>query len=337
VRVYLVGQDRPGWSVDRDRESTRRALEASGHRVIRTSALADVVYCVWWNVLLGRRNRRLRRKPLVAVVTNDLAHQLDELRSVLAGVDVWVVANSLQRAVLLEEGVPGADIVQSPFYVEEDVFLPFSGSREEAARLAGVDPEQVRGRFVVGSFQRDSLGADLSRPKWQKGPELLAEVMERVAPDDALLLLAGPRRHWLLERCRERSIPYLFVGREPAPGSRADDIDLNTLPIERINALWGLCDAYIVSSASEGGPKAVLEAGLTETPVASTRVGMATDLVPDSMLFDDADSGAALLRRLMRDGGGADFRAFIERVREVDSFEAYRARVDAAVRAAAGR
>ena len=298
---------------------------------------ADVVYCVWWNALLQRRNRPLRRKRLVAVVTNDLAHQLDELRSLLSGVDVWVAANGLQRAVLLDEGVPAGAVVDSPFYVEEDVFRPFKGSRDEAARLAGVDHDRVRGRFVVGSFQRDSLGADLSQPKWQKGPELLADVMERVAPDGALLLLAGPRRHWLLERCRERSIPYLFVGEEPAPGSRIDDVDVNTLPIERINALWGLCDAYVVSSASEGGPKAVLEAGLTETLLASTRVGMAADLVPDSLLFDDADSGATLLRRLKTHGGGDDFSAFVERVREVDSFEAFTARVDAAVRAAADR
>ena len=141
----------------------------------------------------------------------------------------------------------------------------------------------------------------------------------------------------MLERCRERSIPYLFVGAEPPPGSRSDDIDANTLPIERINALWGLCDAYVVSSAAEGGPKAVLEAGLTETPLISTRVGIATDLVPDSLLFDDADSGAALLRRVMTDGGGPDFPAFVERVREVDSFEAFTARVEAAVRAAARR
>ena len=195
--------------------------------------------------------------------------------------------------------------------------------------------ERIEGRFLVGSFQRDSLGADLGRPKWQKDPDLLLDVLDALRSENVLLLLAGPRRHYVLEACRERSIPYLFVGREPEPGARDDDIEMNSLPVERIGALWNLIDLYVVPSRAEGGPKALLEAGLTETPIVSTPAGMAPDLLPDSLLFRDAAEGAALVRAVIFGENEAEQRDFFRRVQQLDRFDAFRGRVDAAVAAAA--
>jgi glycosyltransferase involved in cell wall biosynthesis len=193
--------------------------------------------------------------------------------------------------------------------------------------------EVIRDRFVIGSFQRDSLGADLGRAKWQKDPALLVDLVARLPADDVLLLLAGPRRHWVIEECRRRSVPYLFVGEDAEPGR--DDIEVNTLSLERMGALWNLIDLYVVPSKAEGGPKALLEAGLTETPIISTPVGMASDLLPEALLFSDAGEGAALVHRIRDGRADAAYAQFFGEVRRVNSFDAFRARVDEAVAAAA--
>jgi glycosyltransferase involved in cell wall biosynthesis len=266
------------------------------------------------------------------VVTNDLSYQVEEFERVRGLVDVWVVANSGQRRFLTEQGVQETAIHDCPFYVEEDVFAPARAPREELARAVGVPFEQVRGRFLVGSFQRDSLGADLTQPKWQKNPELLLDVMAGVGAEDVLLLLAGPRRHYVIEACRERAIPYVFVGPEPA---ERDDIGTNTLPLSTIAALWNLIDLYVVPSKVEGGPKSLLEAGLTETPIISTPVGMAPDLLPESLLFRDADEGTRLLRRVMAGDEERAYGEFYARVQEVNRFDAFRSRVAAAAAGAA--
>jgi glycosyltransferase involved in cell wall biosynthesis len=327
VNVYLLGRDGVGWSIDRDRAHTARALVASGHRLVSNPLRADVVYCVWWNLLAARRYLPLRFKRVAAVVTNDLSYQVEQFERVRGLVDVWVVANSGQRRFLTEQGVAETAIHDCPFYVEEDVFSPRKASREELADAVGVPFEQVRDRFLVGSFQRDSLGADLTQPKWQKDPELLLDVVDG---EDVLLLLAGPRRHYVIEECRKRSIPYVFVGPEPAD---RDDIDTNTLPLSTIASLWHLIDLYVVPSKVEGGPKSLLEAGLTETPIISTPVGMAPDLLPETLLFRDADEGTSLLRSVM--AGEQDYGEFYARVQDVDRFDAFRSRVAAATEAAA--
>jgi hypothetical protein len=134
VNVYLLGKDGVGWSIDRDRAHTERALEASGHRLTRTPLGADVVYCVWWNLLDARRYRPLRLKRVAAVVTNDLSYQAETFERVRETVDVWVVANSGQHRWLEQHGVDPSAIRGCPFYVEEELFVPRSWHARRACR-----------------------------------------------------------------------------------------------------------------------------------------------------------------------------------------------------------
>jgi glycosyltransferase involved in cell wall biosynthesis len=335
MKVYLLGRDGTGWSIDRDREYTARALVAAGHELVRTPLRADAVYCVWWNLLGQRRWAVLRLKRLAAVVTNDLRYQEELFERVRPLVDHWVVANGFQRSFLEQHGIAANAISYCPFYVDERVFRELESPRDELARAAGLDPAAVTGRFLVASFQRDSLGADRGQPKWQKDPDLLVDAVAAAELPELTLLLAGPRRHYILERCRHLGIPYLFAGREPAPGMFDDDIRSNTLGQDAINVLWNLADLYVVSSRMEGGPKAVIEAGLTGTPIVSTPVGLAADLVPAALRFGDAEEGAALIRRHALEGPPPEFARFVEEIRRLNTFDAFRERVDAAVRATA--
>jgi hypothetical protein len=45
-------------------------------------------------------------------------------------------------------------------------------------------------------------------------------------------------------------------------------------------------DLYIISSRYEGGPRSIIECGLTRTPIISTRVGIAPEFMDENSLFD---------------------------------------------------
>ena len=53
-----------------------------------------------------------------------------------------------------------------------------------------------------------------------------------------------------------------------------------------MNELYNCLDLYLITSRCEGGPRSVFEAGLTQTPIISTRVGISPELMARSSLFD---------------------------------------------------
>ena len=53
-----------------------------------------------------------------------------------------------------------------------------------------------------------------------------------------------------------------------------------------LNKLYNSLDLYIVSSRTEGGPQAIVECGITKTPVISTNVGIASEILAKESIFD---------------------------------------------------
>ena len=55
-------------------------------------------------------------------------------------------------------------------------------------------------------------------------------------------------------------------------------------PLKVLNELYNILDLYIVSSRIEGGPQAILECAATKTPILSTKVGVAPEVLhPESI------------------------------------------------------
>ena len=65
-----------------------------------------------------------------------------------------------------------------------------------------------------------------------------------------------------------------------------DYVYLEMVTFEELNELYNILDLYIVSSRIEGGPQAVVECGITKTPIISTDVGFATDILSSESIFD---------------------------------------------------
>ena len=55
---------------------------------------------------------------------------------------------------------------------------------------------------------------------------------------------------------------------------------------ETLNELYNILDIYIVSSRVEGGPQAIVESATTKTPIISSDVGVASQILNPESLFD---------------------------------------------------
>lgn len=294
MKVKVIGRDNVGWSIDKDRSNLLHFLsQKGGVEVIDSYFKADIYFFVWLDLVrspryfLPRFFRKVFGKKIISWVTNDIS-QNKAFAKQKWPVDLFISPSARVSRFLDGQGLP---YVQIPFYVSPENYKKLSLSKEDVAKSLGIDFNKIRDKFLIGSFQRDSLGGDLSKPKWQKDPDLLIDICETLPKDKFVLVLAGPRRHYLIHKCREKNIPYIFIGDESFINEKKDDIFENNLSDEKINLLYNLIDLYLVTSKSEGGPKAVMEAALSETLIFSTDVGLAPDFLHEDLLFSKEDFG----------------------------------------------
>ncbi len=55
--------------------------------------------------------------------------------------------------------------------------------------------------------------------------------------------------------------------------------------LETLNKLYNILDLYLVTSRIEGGPQAILECSITKTPIVSTNVGVAPEILHPESIF----------------------------------------------------
>ena len=127
--------------------------------------------------------------------------------------------------------------------------------------------------FLLGSFQRDTEGSDLSSPKLIKGPDIFIEIARSLYENDkhVKIVLAGKRRQYVISELEKQNIPYEYF---------------EMTDFENLNELYNILDLYLVTSRLEGGPQALVECGLTKTPIISTNVGIADKILSPESIFD---------------------------------------------------
>jgi glycosyltransferase involved in cell wall biosynthesis len=129
--------------------------------------------------------------------------------------------------------------------------------------------------YLIGSFQRDTEGNSIHNntymPKLEKGPDIFLEVikLKLKSNPDLEVVLSGNRRHYLIRELKKLKVKVHYF---------------EMLSLENINLLYQCLDLYIVSSRYEGGPRAINECAANKTPIISTDVGIASDiLAPESI------------------------------------------------------
>jgi len=127
--------------------------------------------------------------------------------------------------------------------------------------------------YIIGSFQRDTEGHDLVSPKLEKGPDLLADYIEKLShTKDLHVLLAGWRRQYIISRLKKSNIGFTYFERPPH---------------QVVNELYQTLDLYPVTARCEGGPQSLIECGLLGVPVVSRDVGIASQVLPEVSIKDN--------------------------------------------------
>ena len=294
-KIRIIGGEKADWSVDKDRKNLEYFLSQINSVSVTDSFWdAEIYFFVWADLVKSPRYFFVRvikfffpKKKIIAWVTNDISHPKAHFTPARC-VDLFISPNSKVSALFEDNGLA---YIQIPFYVSSKTFQRSPLDREALAKELKVNLASVAGKVLVGSFQRDSLGADLSQSKWQKNPELFISILSQFPRDEVVLVLAGPRRHYLVRRCEEEHIPYIFVGDKKYIDQGVDDMAYNNLDEKTVSQLYSFVDLYLITSESEGGPKAVLESSLTRTLICSTNVGLAPDFLDPNLLYTKDDTG----------------------------------------------
>ena len=159
-------------------------------------------------------------------------------------------------------------ITSIPFWIDQTLFFERKNKLELREKYGF-----QKNDYIIGSFQRDTEGSDLSSPKLIKGPDIFLEIIKKLVKDNKKIkiLLTGKRRQYLINNFRKYSIPYKYY---------------EMVDIEIINELYNILDLYLVTSRVEGGPQAILECAITKTPVLSTDVGVAPEILHKESIFE---------------------------------------------------
>jgi len=299
LKVYLTGGEGAGWALDQDFDNTREALLRL-ENIVELVGLedADVIHTVWDQVLDRINSRQVEGKIVVCHICTNVFKMLESASYIsrFKKVNFWVTQTGEASRAVQHLKWP---FFYVPYAFDTGLFKAQNTNREErnAERMnLGIMPHE----FVIGTFMRDSLGADLNQPKPEKGADVFLEVVYQLKLKGfpIHILLAGPRRHWLRDQLTDRKIPFTYIGKVTTD----DDIQVNILPLHKIAALYQIIDLCLITSRHEGGPRAVLEAAALRTPVLSTGVGLAIDVLDPSNIFSSIQQGVRKLSTVIEKG-----------------------------------
>lgn len=295
MKIYLTGAENIGWALDTDARLAKQALCAFAE-MSKYAAYSDYVHSVSPNTTYIRFGHHGDR--FIPVFQGDPKRIFGKEKEDFLEFckDKVCVAQSKQAYKELND-YKVKQVKYIPYIADLDSFY-YIKDKNELKKKYGINNQ----KFIIGSFMRDSLGCDLNSPKLEKGPDILVQIVkqvcEKVGHDRMLVLLGGPRRHWIRGEFEKEGIPYLYIGNLVA----TDDIKINILPSCVVNELLNISNLVIISSRSEGGPRGILEAGATLTPIISTDVGIAKDVLSDSAIYDNISDAVEMVIRQMYDG-----------------------------------
>lgn len=156
-----------------------------------------------------------------------------------------------------------------PYWANQKIWKK-TASKEELRKKYNLHVDA----YVIGSFQRDTEGKDLTSPKLEKGPDILCDYIEAIRPNvkNLHVVLAGWRRQYVINRLTTSKINFSYY-EKPAQSV--------------INELYQTLDLYPMSARCEGGPQSLIECGLLGVPVVSRDTGIARQVLPDYAINND--------------------------------------------------
>ena len=173
-----------------------------------------------------------------------------------------------KKTKLQLEQLTDKKITSIPFWVNQYLWFPIDDKNKIRQKY-----DLSHENFYIGSFQRDTEGIDLKSPKLIKGPDRFIEIVSSKYDENkkTVVILTGKRRQYIISELEKLNIPYRYF---------------EMVDFEELNELYNILNLYIVSSRVEGGPQAIVECGLIKTPIISTDVGTASELLSSESIYN---------------------------------------------------
>ena len=267
MQIYL-NKIKESWVVDRFKSEWYEFNEDISTNKINK---ADIVWLItpwlWRNV----KKRNLKNKKVVCSIYHIdfekfALEDKKEFEERDSFVDLYHVIS--EKTKLQLQKLTNKEIISIPFWVNQNIWFPIE-DKESLIKKYNLSSE----KYYIGSFQRDTEGVDLKSPKLIKGPDRFIEILssDYFAGKNIEVILTGKRRQYIISELEERKIPYKYF---------------EMVDFDEINELYNILNLYIVSSRVEGGPQAILECGITNTPIISTDVGVASEILSPKSIID---------------------------------------------------
>lgn len=176
---------------------------------------------------------------------------------------IVIVSNSKVYQLLIQKGVDPKIIKIIPISFDRNFFYKITKSKILKIKSKLNIPANLK---LIGSFQKDGNGwGKGSTPKIIKDPDTFLNAIKLINKTSNIgVILSGPSRGYMINNLNKIGVKYYYF---------------KNLKFKNLNLLYNIIDLYLITSIEEGGPRALLEAMATETPVISTNVGQVGDII----------------------------------------------------------
>tara|TARA_B100000965_G_C19578928_1_gene752600 strand:+ start:1029 stop:1952 length:924 start_codon:yes stop_codon:yes gene_type:complete len=266
MKIFLSNINE-SWVVDRFRDDWyEHNKEISTNSIKKSDIIWIISPWVWKNI----KTKYLKDKKVVCSIYHidfEKFTDKDEKEFYMRDkfVDIYHVISNKTVAELKK--LTNKKIVSIPFWVDQNLFFDIQ-NKEDLRKKYKFNNQD----YLIGSFQRDTEGSDLINPKLIKGPDIFLKIVTELFQqnNNLKIVLTGKRRNYLIKNFEERGIPYKYF---------------EMVNSTNLNELYNILDLYLVTSRLEGGPQAILECGISKTPILSTNVGVAPEILSKKSIF----------------------------------------------------
>ena len=263
MKIY-INSPKESWVVDRFVKEWKE-----NNKNISTNLLskADLIWIIspWtWKKL---SKKHLSSKKVICTIhhIDDKKFNIEEFSELDKLVDRYHIISKKTENTLKQ--LTKKDIFYSPFWIDSKKFFNIKDNQSLRKKFNIKDND-----FAIGSFQRDTEGSDNKSPKLEKGPDNFLEIIKNLdyGNKNLKVVLTGKRRNYIINKLNELEISFEYF---------------QMVDNKRLNELYNSLDLYIVASRVEGGPQSILECALSKTPIISTDVGVANQILSDKSIF----------------------------------------------------
>jgi len=263
MKIY-INKINESWIVDRIKKEWSEAnKDISTKNIFRSNIIWIIAPWAWRNIPKSQLNSK---KVICSHYHFDFANfDKEDFYELDTYVDEYHVISLKTKRQL--KSLTNKKITSIPFWINQNIFFEIE-SKEEIRKKWNINEKE----FLIGSFQRDTEGSDLISPKLIKGPDLFIEIIKNYYIHDKNLtvILTGKRREYVIAQLENLGVNYRYF----------EMINFNDL-----NELYNILNLYLVTSRIEGGPQAILECAYIKTPILSTDVGVAPEILSPESIF----------------------------------------------------